>query len=591
MSISQNNPSSHGSAKLTRRKFNPSSDRGGRAVRKVSPREQFRRFHRSIQRVGTTSALADSLRIGKFARQMFETRKDISDLSLACQVASKYADPSKEADDARTLTAMKKFFDAERRCAAVNLAFLSNAFMGDVNVTRSLAYAETFVTGLVRTVSIDEVMAAGYFTPGASVHRTRKDSAVARKLEGGKLSAYHTCASFWRKVVQSSDCLTDISVNPTAYCRLAIVPKNEKENRIIAAEGELSLYLQRGIGVALRRRLKRVGCDLCDQQNNHLAARRASLSNDLVTVDFSAASDSFSLGLVKRVCPKGLLDLLLFCRAPAILIDVLGTTRYHQLEKISSMGNGYTFELETLLFLALARAATHYCGGDVNDVTVYGDDVILPRCAFNFFSEVMTKLGFLFNKSKTMTDFHLRESCGKFYHRGRDITPFYIRGPYTTIFDKFLTLNNLMRWMTRTGNLYGAYRSLWLELLNTIPAEHRRFGIDTTSDLYIALPYEMLCEEQFQKQIGYKPHFRYNDSLCYNEVKVRVCRTKIDPHCGQLGYYRSYFNMRRQTFVQYSDGAAVVNVRSDMDWAPAVEPEAYAMSTIGFCTKWIFLRY
>jgi len=555
--------------------------------RPLRVRQTKQRFSASLKRTGDKSSLDDGINICNFARLMFETRKDISDLALAHMTLSKYADPSPVHDDARTLVALQKFYASEQRCAEVNLNFLSNAYLGDVTVTKALAYAERFITGLTRNIGIDEVMAAGYFTGGASVHRPRKRSAVAEKLAGGNLASYDASSRFWAGVLRTSDRLTDIKISHAAYCRMAVVPKNEKENRIIAAEAELSLYLQRGIGVALRRRLRRVGCDLKDQQNNRRAAFHASVMGDSVTVDFSAASDSFSLGLINRVCPESLLSLLHFCRAPAIKIDVLGYKRIHVLEKISSMGNGYTFELESLVFLALARAATHMTGCDITDVFVYGDDVVLPARSYPVFQEIMTKLGFLFNKQKTLTEGQLRESCGKYFHRGKDVTPFYIRGPYATILDKYLTLNNLSRWMARTGST-GAYLPLWKSILTSVPREHQRFGCDCMSDMYIALNEEMFCNKSLLEEIGYTPHIRRNENYQCDELKVRVIKSTIVPHDGSIGFYRSRFNLHRSTFsglVSKEQSSTVV--KKFYDSAP--EPEAKAIKATGWITKWLCL--
>ena len=56
-----------------------------------------------------------------------------------------------------------------------------------------------------------------------------------------------------------------------------------------------------------------------------------------------------------------------------------------KLNKFSSMGNSYTFELESLIFYSLAVATCSHLGIDPRDVSVYGDDVIIPANAVTLF--------------------------------------------------------------------------------------------------------------------------------------------------------------------------------------------------------------
>jgi len=92
-----------------------------------------------------------------------------------------------------------------------------------------------------------------------------------------------------------------------------------------------------------------------------------------------------------------------------------------RLEKFSSMGNGFTFPLESLIFWALASAASD----DI--VTVYGDDIICAVKDVELIIKVLEACGFAINKGKSFWSGPFRESCGSDYYRGIDVRPVYVK--------------------------------------------------------------------------------------------------------------------------------------------------------------------
>jgi hypothetical protein len=98
-----------------------------------------------------------------------------------------------------------------------------------------------------------------------------------------------------------------------------------------------------------------------------------------------------------------------------------------KLEKFSSMGNGFTFELESLIFWALALGCCRTVGVDVEHVGVYGDDIIVPTDAAGLLYEVLDHCGFWVNTQKSYIDGPFRESCGADWLNGKDVRPFYLR--------------------------------------------------------------------------------------------------------------------------------------------------------------------
>jgi hypothetical protein len=95
-----------------------------------------------------------------------------------------------------------------------------------------------------------------------------------------------------------------------------------------------------------------------------------------------------------------------------------------KLQKFSSMGNGFTFPLESLIFYALAKAA---CDDENDAVSIYGDDIIVPTEKYQRVVSALHAAGFEVNLSKSYHSGPFRESCGKDYYLGVDIRPFYLK--------------------------------------------------------------------------------------------------------------------------------------------------------------------
>jgi hypothetical protein len=231
------------------------------------------------------------------------------------------------------------------------------------------------------------------------------------------------------------------------------VEKNYKTYRTIAKEPCMNIYVQKGIGRVIRHRLKRVNVDLNDQTRNQHAAREGSRDGSLATIDLSMASDTLAFELVSNLLPNDWWYALEQCRSP---FGVLPSGALLKYQKFSSMGNGYTFELESLVFWAICQTVCANLDEVDNRVCVYGDDLVVPTEHFETVVERLKEAGFKPNQSKTFGSGPYRESCGKHFWKGRDITPFYIRKPVTGAkLDRlFLVHNNLARWLDR-GQLLG----------------------------------------------------------------------------------------------------------------------------------------
>lgn len=228
--------------------------------------------------------------------------------------------------------------------------------------------------------------------------------------------------------------------------KFTTVPKNAKTDRGICVEPTLNMFVQLGVGKYLRTRLRKFSVDLNDQSRNQNLAKRA-YRDQLATVDLSMASDSLSWGLVVHFFPEPWQELLLLLRSPATKLpdgDVL------ELGKLSSMGNGFTFELESLVFWALVR--TFIPRSRLGDCNVFGDDIIIPSEFAEKYIEALNYLGFRVNADKSFLAGNFFESCGADFFRGHNVRPFYLKGSGSDIPYPVQIANALRAYARRRGH-------------------------------------------------------------------------------------------------------------------------------------------
>jgi hypothetical protein len=244
--------------------------------------------------------------------------------------------------------------------------------------------------------------------------------------------------------------------------RVLCVPKNYKVHRVIAAEPSGNMMFQKGIGLALRRRLKAVGVDLRSQAMNQDFSCLGSVTGLVATIDLSMASDTISKSMVEWAIPPDWVAAMSLCRSPKGVLPSGNEVLYR---KWSSMGNAYTFELETLIFLALTHACTALTGHDTHFTACSGDDIICPSGASDLLFRVLRRCGFVPNEKKSFVSGPFRESCGKHFYHGVDVTPFYIRSQPRKLTDLFLLVNNLRRWVWRLGDVLPTHQREAVEAL------------------------------------------------------------------------------------------------------------------------------
>lgn len=358
----------------------------------------------------------------------------------------------------------------------------------------------------------------GRFGPGATYGDRGQFTTVPDKMSSCPTltSSAYPFLFQWSGTQWASACASD-GRDPSFIPgnRFTTVPKDCSKDRGIAVEPSINLFFQLGYGSVLKDRLARAGLDLLKAQDIHRqVAREASIRGHFATLDLSNASDTISSSLVKLLLPARWFDTLNMLRSPRTLID----GKWVKLEKFSSMGNGFTFELETLLFLAIATAASRQNGDLVTigeDVYVFGDDIIVPTGAVTNVIAALRFFGFSLNETKSFVDGPFRESCGGDFFEGMDVRPFFLKvTPYEP--QHYIALANGIRRMGLRDHddddIHDFARRAWFCILDAVPSDIRRFrGPSGLGDIVIH-DHHSRWSRRWRSSIGYIQCYRTHRS-------------------------------------------------------------------------------
>jgi len=338
--------------------------------------------------------------------------------------------------ESKRSVAKTKFKATEEACAITNACFRkarSGEFCFSPDVNAILHGARRKIAACLGDVPRIEDLHMS-FGPGANTSVKASRSSARWKL-GADLACSAELASsvgtllaevpHWAMLHSPSPDLDPFPVTVEIHHgKVQFVPKNAKTYRTIVVEPLLNSFAQKGIGKFLREKMRqRFGVDLSDQTRNQKLAEQGSRSGLLATIDLSSASDTISSELVAELLPLDWYSFLARFRTGTVDLDGEAIS----LEKFSSMGNGFTFELETLIFHSLALTASEHWGHPTGWNSTYGDDIIVPSECSAGLCKVLSACGFTVNMVKSYSDGPFRESCGKDYFLGFDIRPFYVK--------------------------------------------------------------------------------------------------------------------------------------------------------------------
>jgi hypothetical protein len=427
---------------------------------------------------------------------------------------SSYTDPLKFKKDAAVTSILRKcgdlpttidrrqaavdnFWDGERSCMRANLRlqpFLDHVVypLTDEQDMVVLSFIEAARKTVAEILGPCPDLIEGRFGPGATYGDKGQYTTVPDKMSSCPTltSSAYPFLFQWGGTQWASACASD-ERNPNFVPgnRFTTVPKDSTKDRGIAVEPSINLFYQLGYGSVLKNRLSRAGLDLLKAQQIHRqVAYESSIRGHFATLDLSNASDTVCSNLVKLLLPRRWFEALNMLRSPRTLID----GKWVLLEKFSSMGNGFTFELETLLFLALSITAVRQHNSLAvvgEDVYVFGDDIIVPTESVQSVMSVLRFFGQSINKTKSFVEGPFRESCGGDYFEGMDVRPYFLKElPYEP--QQYIAMANGIRRMGLTDpnddNLYDFIRRSWFRVLDALPNNIRRLrGPEALGDLVI----------------------------------------------------------------------------------------------------------
>jgi len=366
--------------------------------------------------------------------------------------------------------AFQKFLAAEQRCSRYNRLLAARARLGREKHSETFHRMREWIQYVLGPAPVlRDVFGECGFGPGAAIGTHGNATNGGRKLTGKwtcspSARSYFTAAvlsnAFMRRALFPlhggfSDGTSDPIAKAVRRCEIVLhnkiefVPKTTRTFRSIAVEPLGNGFVQKGIDQVMRKRLKRIGLDLGLQAPNQEMARQGSLDDSpagFCTIDLSSASDSISIELVRYLLPPAWFELLNALRSKSY--EYNGVTRTY--EKFCSMGNGFCFPLQTLLFAAACHASD--CGRPNADFRVYGDDIIVRQRQSEAVILLLRRMGFRENASKTHTSGPFRESCGADWFGGVDVRPYNLDDPLDSIESHFKFLN-----ATRSKPLWGSF--------------------------------------------------------------------------------------------------------------------------------------
>jgi len=359
-----------------------------------------------------------------------------------------------------------------------------------------------------------------------------------------------------------STALSEVASDDVIPSKVLTVRKSQKAPRIIAKEPTANMWCQQ----AVRDFLERAVADspiisaisFRDQTNNGRMALEASASETHWTVDLSDASDRLSLWLVERLFRANLTLLNAFqssrsgySSVPLKDKDVLISNK-----KFAPQGSATTFPVQTITFAILAVSSVIYTRGwkvtranivrASKEVQVYGDDSLIPADSGRAYVSLLTYCGLTVNYAKTYGTGKFRESCGVEAYDGVDVTPAYIKVPYTesdpTSVSSVVECSNnfFMKFMWHSAAYLESTLPRWVRNhLAVVGPEVGPFGLNSFSGTNIPSVNKT----------------RWNASLQREEYLALSVNTKVTrSQPGGLGHLLQYFTEAPRQDTQWESG-------------------------------------
>nr|QDH88480.1 MAG: RNA-dependent RNA polymerase [Leviviridae sp.] len=246
---------------------------------------------------------------------------------------------------------------------------------------------------------------------------------------------------------QQLDEVTFLEPGAEVPVKVTLVPKTLKTPRVIAMEPTCMQYMQQAL---LRSFLEHfdeddfltrvIGFD--DQTPNQELARQGSLDQRTATLDLSDASDRVSNQLVRAMVSRWPHLHTAVDATRSRKAEIPGTGEVIRLAKYASMGSALCFPIEamvftTLIFLGIQRSLNkplypRDLRRFADSVRVYGDDLIVPVDHVCPVVRTLEHFGAKVGTDKSFWTGKFRESCGREFFNGHDVSIIRVRQEFPT---------------------------------------------------------------------------------------------------------------------------------------------------------------
>lgn len=345
----------------------------------------------------------------------------------------------------RERAAMKAFVECEQEVRR-NDAALTVANRLDFERVSSLLFRRIFTIADRKVFEGDLLPKHG---PGATADGLTGNGKFRQTTWPARLDKYFPSSQYLLSSFSYNELLDSINLlepGEERPVKVTPVPKTLKTPRIIAIEPTAMQYTQQALLPLFVELIERdfllgsfVG--FTDQGPNQALAREGSLTGRLATLDLSDASDRVSNQLVRLLMShhRHLHDAVQACRSRKA--DVPGESVI-RLAKFASMGSALCFPVEAMVFLTVVMIGIERTSnrpltrrslrGLRGRVRIYGDDIIVPADCVSSVTETLEAFGAKVNLSKSFGAGKFRESCGKEYYDGTDVTIVRFRRRFPT---------------------------------------------------------------------------------------------------------------------------------------------------------------
>lgn len=323
------------------------------------------------------------------------------------------------------------------------------------------------------------------------------------------------------------------------------VPKTQKGPRLIAAEPVSNQWIQGALQRWLEKRVidSPLGLSIGfrDQHVSQKLALESSSTGEYATVDLSEASDRLSCRLVQYVFQGNLnlLDAFHACRTQHIHIPEplsdKGPREVIELRKFSTMGSALTFPVQTIVFTMIAHFAVMMTHEDwdvslagmrrrAHMIRVFGDDIIIDTESYGNLVRILHECGLKVNENKSFHRGKFREACGMDAFDGVDVTPAYIKQPYSLSNPESLaSIIQVSNNFHKKGMWHTADR-----ILKTVAQKELKFILRSHQDVW---PLSLFTYQEGTDLTNFKT--RWNPNLHRREVYAMSPSSKVSRIRGE----------------------------------------------------------